>query len=78
MSGSDTADSANPATFASNDVPVGHEPAFAAPSTFLSQTRPVAPPKPLTPLDKEQMEGLVRHQAAPRLLGSAWNIRADT
>ncbi|KAF2654639.1 nuclear protein SNF4 [Lophiostoma macrostomum CBS 122681] len=60
MSGADTADSTAPAPIglAGNDVPLGQQPGFVAPRTYLEQTRPMQPPKPVTALDREQMEGL--------------------
>jgi 5'-AMP-activated protein kinase regulatory gamma subunit len=61
MSGADTADSATPAPPAAlaNDAP--HDrPAFVTPRTYLEQGRPVMPPRALTAVDREQLDGLVR------------------
>lgn len=65
MSGADTADSTMPAP---PSAPVADEhhaqqPAFVAPRTYLSQTRPASAPRPLTALDREQMEGLIAVRA---------------
>ena len=64
MSGADTADPAtsappNPPTTA-NDAPQPHErPTFVTPRDFLEQRRPILPPRALTAVDKEQLDGLV-------------------
>jgi hypothetical protein len=73
MSGADAADSTTPAPIglSGNDVPLGQQPGFVAPRTYLEQTRPIQPPKPLTALDREQMEGLVC--VAKR----CWEVRAN-
>lgn len=63
MSGADTAD---PVTPAPANLPDG-DVSFVAPRTYLEQTKPITPPKPLTALDREQMEGLVR----------VWHSRLD-
>lgn len=61
MSGPDAADSSAPAVANphANDVVLGQQPAFVAPRTYLEQARPIVPPKPMTAVDREQMEGLV-------------------
>ncbi|KAL5395704.1 hypothetical protein PMIN06_003571 [Paraphaeosphaeria minitans] len=54
MSGADTADSV-----AANDVLQPHErPTFVTPRDFLEQGRPILPPRALTAVDKEQLDGL--------------------
>ncbi|KAL5447276.1 hypothetical protein PMIN05_002159 [Paraphaeosphaeria minitans] len=65
MSGADTADSV-----AANDVLQPHErPTFVTPRDFLEQGRPILPPRALTAVDKEQLDGLVR---VPPSLVLAW------
>jgi hypothetical protein len=64
MSGSDAADSAMPAPsyptpLPANDLPLGQPPPFVAPRTYLEQAKPQGSPKPMTAIDREQMEGLV-------------------
>lgn len=77
MSGADTAGSAtstprNPPT-AANDVLQPHDrPTFVTPRDFLEQGRPILPPRALTAVDKEQLDGLVRACAT---LGRAWANR---
>jgi hypothetical protein len=64
MSGADTIDSATPvpATMSSpaSDAPAAQQAGFVTPRTYLTQTRPIVPPKLLATIDIEQMEGLVR------------------
>ncbi len=52
MSGVDAADTA----LAHANERLG---AFVSPRTLLEQARPSQPPKPLTALDREQLDGLV-------------------
>ena len=54
MSGVDTADSAT-SSLLMNDA----RPAFVSPRTLLEQARPTVPPKTVTALDREQLDGLV-------------------
>lgn len=75
MSGADTADSATPAP------PIPHadahdgpqhqhdRPAFVTPRDFLEQGRPILPPRALTAVDKEQLDGLVRSRCDDTALG---------
>ncbi|KAF2867636.1 hypothetical protein BDV95DRAFT_597849 [Massariosphaeria phaeospora] len=61
MSGVDMVDSAMPApeNDTISDLPLGQgPPAFVAPRTYLERTDPIGPPKPVTAVDREQMEGL--------------------
>ncbi|KAF1967891.1 CBS-domain-containing protein [Bimuria novae-zelandiae CBS 107.79] len=63
MSGADTADSATsapPNTHTNaNDVPQPHERlTFVTPRDFLEQGRPILPPRALTTVDREQLDGL--------------------
>jgi len=60
MSGADTADSATPVPAAAlaNDAPSDRL-AFVTPRTYLEQGRPVMPPRALTAVDREQLDGLV-------------------
>ncbi|KAF2015040.1 nuclear protein SNF4 [Aaosphaeria arxii CBS 175.79] len=60
MSGADTADPTTPAPPPNtvNEDALGHQPSFVAPRTYLSQTRPPQSPQMLSPIDREQMEGL--------------------
>jgi 5'-AMP-activated protein kinase regulatory gamma subunit len=71
MSGADTADSATPAPpnppTAANDAPQPHDrPTFVTPRDFLEQGRPILPPRALTAVDREQLDGLVRASATPK------------
>jgi hypothetical protein len=59
MSGPDAADPPAPAPQNPHDVALGSPPAFVAPRTYLEQARPIVPPKPMSAVDREQMEGLV-------------------
>lgn len=77
MSGADTADSATAATPA---LPNPHaatnhhvnaqaeRPAFVTPRDFLEQGRPIMPPRALTAVDREQLDGLVSACAEPAKL----------
>ena len=74
MSGADMAESTTPAppNAPANDLPFPHErPAFVAPKDLLAHSGPIIPPKPVTALDKEQLEGLVRN---PRARHGSWAV----
>jgi hypothetical protein len=61
MSGADILDSATPGPTdvpSSDGLPASGTPAFVAPRTYLDQNRPVLSHVPLSPVDREQMEGL--------------------
>ncbi|KAF2182013.1 nuclear protein SNF4 [Zopfia rhizophila CBS 207.26] len=61
MSGADMADSTTPApltAIASDTIPGQEPPGFVQPRTYLEQAKPITPPKPLSAIDREQMEGL--------------------
>jgi hypothetical protein len=71
MSGADTADSAppappNPHADPHDGLQQQHDrPAFVTPRDFLEQGRPILPPRALTAVDKEQLDGLVRSRCHP-------------
>jgi 5'-AMP-activated protein kinase regulatory gamma subunit len=49
-----------------SDAPPHDGPAFVTPRTYLEQGRPVMPPRALTAVDREQLDGLVRQLTYPR------------
>jgi 5'-AMP-activated protein kinase regulatory gamma subunit len=72
------ADTADPASAGNHDNNAHERPTFVTPRTYLEQGRPTMPPRAMTAVDREQLDGLVSFCRAHAMMTTPTHIAQRT